>query len=157
MNIQAWMIKSWPVVQWQMPNSNSQWPEFSHGNTTVRDSGDEPCGLRGETIWVAALGKRTVAVAFEWAQLRAGVVMLADPNSIITNIRFLDDEQHYRESLAAIICLNRLAYELPWQHTVSAMVMAAKEHPEIAPPGQAGFRPWAVGSRPRAASVAVQQ
>jgi hypothetical protein len=158
MDIQAWMLKSWPLVAWRLPESSNEWPQFSHANTTIRDSDEdgEVATSRGETVWVATVGKHSVALAWEWAQLRQGIVMLADPNSILSNIRFLDKELHYQEGLVAILCLNRLTHELPWQPTVAAMVMATQEHPEIAARGPAQARPWARASQRRVANTASQ-
>ncbi len=74
---------------------------------------------RGETVWSATIGAMTLGIAWEWVELREGVVMLRDPNTIITNVLFLDAELALETECGAISSANRLTHALPWQSSVT--------------------------------------
>ena len=75
---------------------------------------------------------KSVGAAWEWSELRPGVVMLTDPNSLQSNLRFVGADHAVLDEAVAMVCLNRLAHHLPWQPAVSALLAAAHQHPEIA-------------------------
>jgi len=81
---------------------------------------------RGETVWSATIGAMTLGLAWEWVELREGVLMLRDPNTIITNVLFLDAELALETECAAISSANRLTHELPWQSTVTNVLGAER-------------------------------
>jgi hypothetical protein len=129
MGVQPWMIKSWPLVDMQVSESNNAWPKFWHANTTVLDLPSDGVVARGDTVWLGEMGRRQIAVAFEWAELREGVVALADQNWIVSNIRPLRADKTYQEHLEALISFNRLAHALAWQPVVSAVLGALRTLP----------------------------
>jgi hypothetical protein len=129
MGVQPWMIKSWPLVDLQVPETADTWPQFWHANTTVLDARDEGENARGDTVWLGEVGRHRIAVAFEWAELRKGVVVLADQNWIVSNIRPLRADKTYQEHLEALVSFNRLAHALAWQPAVSAVLGALRVLP----------------------------
>ncbi|MBU6259952.1 MAG: hypothetical protein KGJ30_15440 [Burkholderiales bacterium] len=131
MGVQSWMIKSWPIIDWFLPASSDHWPNFWHVNTQIRENSDAS-GLRaGETVWLGVVDGKSVGAAWEWSELSPGVVMLTDPNSIQSNLRFVGADRSVHDEAVAIVCLNRLAHHLPWQPAVRAMLAAAHQHPEV--------------------------
>lgn len=132
MGIQAWMIKSWPAVEWYLPPEPEDWPAMWHINTQVRDYGQEKGRRFGETVWLGTVDGKSIGAAWEWVELRPGVVMLADQNSIISNIRFVAENSAHLEDLHAVISLNRVTHHLPWQEAVGAVLTTMREHPEVA-------------------------
>lgn len=141
MGIQAWMVKSWPVVGWYLPDRLRTWPLFRHVITHVRDV-TLPHGRRcGDTLWVGELSGHNVGVSWDWVELRHGVVMLTDPNSIISNLRFLTAGLDGQPPLVATVSLNRLVRHLPWQRPVCAALSGAG-----APAAVAGRKARAVGA-----------
>jgi hypothetical protein len=116
------MIKSWPTVQWYLPLEADRFPAFKHLCTQVRES-TLPGGKRqGETVWMGMLDGEPAGLAWEWAEARPGVVLLADPNSILSNIRFIGQPEGHSQAvqspLAVVVALNRIAHQLPWQEAV---------------------------------------
>ena len=129
MGLQSWMIKSWPIIEWKLPREMATWPALVHANTTTREMTPGPVGRRcGETVWIGVVDGKSIGAAWEWVELRPGVVMISDPNTIITNIRFMDEDDAYQEFLPAVVSINRMAHVLPWQSTVAALLAAAPEH-----------------------------
>jgi hypothetical protein len=118
MSVMPWMIKAWPMLEWYLPMRRSKWPEMGHAQTRMRPGRDAFGRRVGDTVWLGTLNGRSAGLAFEWVELREGVVALADPNSITSNIRFLNSNNTYLEPLSTATALNRLAHSLPWQRAV---------------------------------------
>lgn len=132
MGVQSWMIKSWPIIDWFLPASSDRWPNFWHVNTQIRENSD-PSGLRsGETVWLGVVDGKSVGAAWEWSEVRHGVVVLTDPNSIQSNLRFVGIDCGGEDEAVTAVCLNRLTHHLPWQPAVRALLAAANQHPEVA-------------------------
>lgn len=119
MKIQAWQVTSLPLVECYLSADLSPWASFSHVSTRVRGTfGPEDDRPIGDTVWAGVQGDRAVALAWDWVELRPGVVCLLDPNAVTTNARFMDAQDCYEEPLNAIISANRLIYMWPWQNEV---------------------------------------
>ena len=128
MGLQSWMIKSWPMVEWYLPAEVAEWPAFWHMHTRVRDNGQRTSRRMGDTVWMGVIDGKSVGAAWDWSELRPGVVTLTDPNAIVSNIRFVSGEKTYQEQLVAMVCLNRLTHHLPWQQTVCAILASMQDH-----------------------------
>lgn len=127
------MIKSWPIIEWKLPRDMGAWPALVHASTVAREPSSGPVDRRcGETVWIGVVDGKSIGAAWEWVELRPGVVMISDPNTILTNIRFLDEHDAYQEPLCALVSINRLAHVLPWQATVAAVLAALPEQPGLA-------------------------
>jgi hypothetical protein len=126
----AWMIKTLPPVEWYLPTETVGLPEFTHVDTSIRSGATNSEPASGETIWMASVKGREAALAFEWVELRVGVVMLSDPNSIISNINFLTQDSCYQSPLWSLISLNSLANGWAWQPRVIELVRRARKQPE---------------------------
>ncbi len=127
MGLQSWMIKSWPIIDWFPPQPDEGWPSFLHMSTHVHQErgGTGPCV--GSTVWVGAIDGVYAGLAWEWVELRPGVLMLADPNSIITNLQIMDAGRLPQGLLGATVSLNTVLHRLPWQKSVCTMVASARE------------------------------
>lgn len=126
----AWMIKSWPTLDWHLPDDPAEWPAFWHMSTNVRDA-DRSGRRSGDTVWITSVEGRSVGAAWEWTEMHDGVLVLSDPNSIITNIRFVSVTDEDEPSLRATISLNRIAHTVPWQDAVRTVLRTVDEHPEV--------------------------
>ena len=127
MGLQSWMIKSWPIIDWFPPQPDEGWPSFLHMSTHVHHErrGTEPCV--GSTVWVGAIDGAYAGLAWEWVELRPGVLMLADPNSIITNLQVMDAGRLPKNPLDAAVSLNTVLHRLPWQEKVWTTVASARD------------------------------
>ena len=120
MAMRSWVLMSWPEVHWELPAEESQWPLFQHMGTHVRGNLDGSDRLVGETVWAARLdADRVLGAAWEWVELRPGVVVICDPNGILTNGCLLDANGDALGEAAAIVGLNRIACTIPWQRVVA--------------------------------------
>ena len=112
----AWIVCAWPPVLWQARAT----PELHlvHLGTSVLTQRDRSTPCSGQTVWGAPSTECSAGVAWDWIELRQGVVALADPFGLITNIRLLDAEGHELSATQAVVRLNELVHTLPWQNEV---------------------------------------
>jgi hypothetical protein len=146
--IQSWMIRSWPPVEWYLPATPSEWPIFSHVGTRVYDQPDAQGRCFGNTVWIGNVNGQTTGAAWEWTEFRIGVVVLSDPNTIISNLQCRNDN-----GLSDTVALNHIAHALPWQATVNQVIQAMRDQPAGEPPPRRALpRPavWQQGPAARA-------
>lgn len=110
-SIPAWAVFAWPPVLWQAPPPARR--HFHHLGTRVTFSG-EP--LRsGQTLWGDPDGEQAAALAWDWIELAQGVVAMADPMAVLTNVRLVGPGGGVMTSIEAAPHLNELVHALPWQ------------------------------------------
>jgi hypothetical protein len=72
----------------------------------------------GQTIWGGPSGDGEAGVAWDWIQISSGVVAMADPMSVVTNLRLIGDEGEVLTALESARFLNEIVHALPWQDEV---------------------------------------
>jgi hypothetical protein len=127
--IPAWIVCAWPPLLWQA----SAAPELHlvHLGTRVLTFGDRAGPCSGQTLWGESSPERNAGVAWDWVQLQQGVVALADPLGLITNLKLLDAEGEILNLQQTAIHLNEIVHSLPWQTEVQRALTdsAAKDDP----------------------------
>ena len=113
----AWVVYSWPPVLWQADIA----PElpFVHLGTRVLVGGTCGVGSSGQTVWGSSGDRSNAAgVAWDWIEVQRGVVAMADPMGLVTNLTLLNARGEPIPSLRATLQLNELVRTLPWQEEV---------------------------------------
>ena len=72
----------------------------------------------GQTIWGGQSEDGEAGVAWDWVQISADVVAMADPMSVITNLRLVGEEGEVLTALESARFLNEIVHALPWQNEV---------------------------------------
>lgn len=80
--------------------------------------GDLPGPTAGQTVWAAHADEGEAGMAWDWVQIASGVVAIADPMSVVTNVRLIGDEGEVLTAMQAARFLNELVRALPWQEEV---------------------------------------
>jgi len=57
-------------------------------------------------------------MAWDWVQIARGVVAMADPMSVISNLRFIGGEGEVLTAYESALFLNEIVRLLPWQSEV---------------------------------------
>lgn len=109
--IPAWAVFAWPTVLWQVPPRERL--RFLHLGTRVTYTGDPVCS--GQTLWGDPEGDQAAGLAWDWIELAQGVVAMADPMAVITNVRLLGPGGEVLTAIEAAPHLNGLVHALPWQ------------------------------------------
>ncbi len=111
-----WSIRAWPLVLWQA-GSESQL-RFHHLSTHVTLPGDRTSRTSGQTIWGGLSEDGEAGVAWDWVQISSDVVAMADPMSVVTNLRLVGHEGEVLTALESARFLNEIVHALPWQTEV---------------------------------------
>lgn len=111
-----WSLRAWPPLLWQVGGAVPA--EFHHLSTHVMSPAGSPCRMAGQTIWAGIFAGGEAGMAWDWVEIASGVVAMADPMSVVTNLRIVGDEGEVLTSQAAARVLNGIVRALPWQDEV---------------------------------------
>jgi hypothetical protein len=114
MTFAAWNVISAPKVRTATPTDQSHSFTLQHLSTQIIHISKSGCAT-GTAVWGATLDRDEVFVAFDWVEMRQGVAVLTDPNSIISNLSFVNDDGDEEPVLRRIVGLARLVHITPWQ------------------------------------------
>ncbi|HEU5295221.1 MAG TPA: hypothetical protein VFU71_10555 [Burkholderiaceae bacterium] len=95
--------------------------------TRVTNPGDQTSRTSGQTIWAAHAAGAQAGMAWDWIQLAGGVVAMADPLSVVSNLRLLSPEGTALSSLESQRRLNEVVHMLPWQDEVERVLMISAQ------------------------------
>lgn len=121
-NCQSWALRGWPPVLWQPCTKASL--HLRHVGTHVSHPGDQINRCSGQTIWAAESEDGEAGVAWDWIQLSRGIVAMADPMTVVTNLRLVSPEGDVLTAFEAARHLNSLLHQLPWQDEVERVLAA---------------------------------
>ena len=113
----AWSLRAWPPVLWQADRAAGL--HFRHLGTRVAFPGGRPWAMTGQTIWGGRSDDGEAGVAWDWVQIAQGIVAMADPLSVVTNLRFVGAEGEVLTAWEAARFLNEIVHALPWQYEVA--------------------------------------
>jgi len=115
-NCAPWTLRAWPPLLWQL---GSKVPfHLQHLGTHVTNPGDRMLRTVGQTMWACQSEEGEAGMAWDWVQLTRGVVAMADPMAVVTNLRLLGPEGEVLTALESARHLNEIVHALPWQHEV---------------------------------------
>lgn len=72
----------------------------------------------GQTLWAWHGDEGDVGMAWDWIQLTRGVVAMADPMAVVTNLRLVSGEGEVLSAMESARHFNWIVHGLPWQHEV---------------------------------------
>jgi hypothetical protein len=116
----SWSIRAWPPLLWQADGTAQL--QFDHLDTQVFPNADPDSPTSGQTLWRTCSSDGEAGVAWDWVMLSNDVVAMADPMSVVTNLRLLGDRGEVLTSWEAARHLSRIVYGLPWQGEVQRVV-----------------------------------
>jgi hypothetical protein len=97
---------------------------FHHLGTSVVSDGEARSCPAGQTVWAASGTDGEAGMAWDWVQIARGVVAIADPMSVVTNVRFVGAHGEVLTAQEAALFLNALVRTLPWQQEVQRALRA---------------------------------
>lgn len=84
--------------------------------------GDNLSRTAGQTIWGGHSDAGEAGVAWDWVQVCGDVVAMADPMSVVTNLRLVGDAGEVLTALESACFLNEIVHALPWQSEVQRAI-----------------------------------
>lgn len=112
----AWIVCAWPPVLWQVDDDAPL--HLVHLGTRVLSLGDADGPCTGQTLWGETTAQPVAGVAWDWVEVQDGVVAMADPFGLVTNIRLLNARGEALSDFQVAAHLNGLVHALPWQSEV---------------------------------------
>ncbi|MBC7942025.1 MAG: hypothetical protein H7Z19_20095 [Chitinophagaceae bacterium] len=97
--------------------------QFQHIGTRIIFTGDPLDPPAGQTVWAAHADDGEAGMAWDWVQIARGVVAIADPMSVVTNLRIVGGEGEVLTAHESALFLNQLVHALPWQHEVQRALL----------------------------------
>jgi|JI8StandDraft_1071087.scaffolds.fasta_scaffold60293_2 hypothetical protein len=73
---------------------------------------------QGQVIWGCSVGDSPVALGWDWAEIRSGVVVLACPMNVFSNVTLLSADGTSLDQGKSLLELNNTIHELDWQRAV---------------------------------------
>lgn len=114
-NIQPWCVASWPAVAWPV-NERHLIIRALRYESRVEEPLPGVKGLRrGQVLWSCETGHGPAGLAWDWVELRPGVVAMADPMCVLSNLQFIDAQGQRLPAPTRLLELNNLIASLPWQ------------------------------------------
>ncbi len=128
-----WTLRAWPPLLWQV---NRKIPlQMRHLSTQVTTQGPARCRSMGQTFWVRQTEEGDLGIAWDWVELDRGVLAMADPMAVVTNLRLVGEEGAMLSPLQSAPHFNHIVHSLPWQHEVEQVLCQ-------------GAKPWLAQPRP---------
>ena len=119
-----WALYSWPAVFCQA-NAKRRL-RFVHLGTCVTSHRESGLPAAGQTVWRAGGAEMDGAgLAWDWVQIGCGVVAMADPMCVVTNLRLVGPHGEVLTANESALHLNRWVNQLPWQDEVWRVLQAA--------------------------------
>lgn len=88
-----------------------------------------PVKAYGNTIWVAASEEgKCIAISFDWAAIERGVLVIADPFRISSNLWPVDELGSPLAESARFRTLNTLVWQMQWHSVVMEHIPEAVTH-----------------------------
>lgn len=115
MQIPAWQIATWAEVSVSVHDWDTYATAFRHLGTTAYQYDDETGLRRGQALWAREAANDIVGLAWDWAELRPGVVAMSDPMTVLSNVLLVDEQGCPLDAFRRILCLNNSVFLLPWQ------------------------------------------
>ena len=111
-----WTLCAWPPLLWQV---NKQIPlQMQHLGTQITAPGTARSHSTGQTIWAWHSSDGDVGMAWDWVHLGHGVVAMADPMAVVSNLRLVGDAGTVLTAQQSARHFNCIVHALPWQHEV---------------------------------------
>lgn len=116
----AWIVCAWPPVLWQVDETAPL--HLVHLGTRVLRFGNDEGPLIGQTLWGETSAEPVAGVAWDWVEVQDGVVAMADPLGVVTNLKLLDARGEALSDFQVAVHLNGLVHSLPWQTEVQRAI-----------------------------------
>ena len=100
-----------------------------HLRTQITHPGELMGRSMGQTCWAWHTDDGDIGMAWDWVQLGRGVLAMADPMAVVTNLRLVGDAGTVLTPWEAAPHFNHIVHSLPWQHEVERLLGSPAQAP----------------------------
>jgi hypothetical protein len=79
---------------------------------------------RGQVLWATDTEGEPVGLAWDWAEVRERLLVLADPMAVLSNVALVDEAGEALDPREQLVHLNDMIHALPWQERL----IESREH-----------------------------
>ena len=76
-------------------------------------------------MWGGLSGEGDAGLAWDWVEITRGVVAMADPMCVVTNMQLLNRDGEVLPATEAALHFNQFVRRLPWQEEVRRLLKTA--------------------------------
>lgn len=128
-----WTLRAWPPLLWQLGKVATL--GMQHIETQITNPGEAMFRTTGQTLWGWRCDEGEAGMAWDWVLLSRGVVAMADPLAVVSNLRLVRGGGDVLSQSELALHFNTIVHGLPWQDEVVRVISAE--------PGAAGSGlPW---------------
>lgn len=110
-----WHVASWRDVSLALAQRQWMIRRLAHRACSGQPDGELREGARGQVMWSCDTPQGPVGLSWDWFALRPGVLAMADPMNIVSNLVFVDDAGRPLAESQRIVELNNVVHALAWQ------------------------------------------
>jgi hypothetical protein len=96
-----------------------------HLGTCITHQGSSGHNASGQTLWGSEWRDAEAGLAWDWILIGNGVIAMADPMCIISNMRLLGQQGEVLTGYEAALHYNQLVHRLRWQDEVWRAIQVA--------------------------------
>lgn len=144
-----WSVAAWPTVLTSLQQALRF--QYVHLDTRVSQPTQVDSPTSGHTLWGSRSADGTSGVSWEWVEISEGVIAMANPFGLVTNLQLLGVRGELLSRYETTLRLNTALHALPWQREViRTLQQNCEEHFEVAaaPPqrGDRNISRWGIPS-----------
>lgn len=111
-------VHPWPIIEWSAHRIQQIALLHLASRRSEAACGPDGAAQRGSTLWCGLVASGLVGVTWTWQQIAPGVLVIADPLAIRSNLRWLGDDGHLLGEIAVAALHTRLVVPLRWAQPV---------------------------------------
>lgn len=112
------IIGQWRPLAARLTEWNRAVPAFRHLHTVHGSQDDADEYQRGHVIWGTMNGQSPMAICWEWAEVRLGVVAIFNPMNVLSNVRLLAEDGRPFTHGQTVLAFNTVVHGVNWQRGV---------------------------------------
>jgi len=120
-----WTVRAWPPLLWQVDQLRRL--QLRHLGTRITHPGDPANRTAGQTIWASSADGSQAGMAWDWIHLSRGIVSMADPLSVVTNLRLVNADGDGVPMLETLRYLNEVVHSVNWQDEVERVMQVNEQ------------------------------
>jgi hypothetical protein len=129
-------VRSWPIIEWSARRIQQIVLLHLASRCSETVGRTDIASQHGSTLWCGLVSSGLVGLSWRWQELAPGVLVIADPLAIRSNLRWLGDDGHVLGEIAEAALHTRLVVGLRWQHAVHEALQVNVPAPVVSWPQQ---------------------
>lgn len=114
MSVHAWQVMTWGTRKIALDEWGAMMAAFKPASASFYFDEHQPTA-RGQVLWATDTDGEPVGLAWDWAEVRERLLVLADPMAVLSNVALVDEDGEALDPREQLVYLNDMIHALPWQ------------------------------------------